>query len=287
MTSMTGYAKIEFNINEVKFVAIIKSLNSNKGLDLNIKTPKYLIELEPEFKKIIDQHLIRGKIDLKIFESSTTNKNLSLNKKKLRNYISLLSAVSPKSDDGQILNAAIKLPDIFNSDFFSTTMKTKKLFIKEVKKVVLDLNNYRKKEGEKLKKVIKIYIMNIFKITKKLPVLEKKRKHRKKLKLIEQIKSVSSQVDYNASRLESEMIYYFERSDITEERVRLQYHCKFFIEVLNKNKIIGKKLTFVSQEILREINTIGSKANDFEIQKLVVEMKENIEKVKEQLQNIL
>jgi uncharacterized protein (TIGR00255 family) len=117
--------------------------------------------------------------------------------------------------------------------------------------------------------------------------LERQRTKIKKQKILNQVKSISKDVDYNPGRLELEMIYYFEKHDITEERVRLKYHCDFFLQILKAEKIMGRKLNFLSQEILREINTIGSKANHFEIQKIVVEMKEDIDKTKEQLQNIL
>ena len=156
-----------------------------------------------------------------------------------------------------------------------------------VEQGMLDLNKYRVKEGKRLKQVIKEYINSILKITKELTQLEKKRKSRKKKKLSDQIKSIANDIAYSSTRLESEMIYYFEKNDITEERVRLQCHCTFFLQIIQKEQIIGKKLIFLSQEILREINTIGSKANDFDIQKCVVKMKENIDKTKEQLQNIL
>ena len=287
MISMTGYAKKEFKINNLKFSLIIRSLNSNKGLDFNIKTPHYLLNLEPEIKKMIDQTLVRGKIDLKILETSNLNKKTYLDKHKLLNYINLLKEISPKSDSGQILNAAITLPDIFSSQLFQITLKTQKEFLKNIKLGISDLHNYRAKEGQRLKQAIKKYINNILKISKKLIPLEKNRTSKKKKKLFEQINRLSDTVEYKKTRLESEMIYYFERNDITEEMVRLKYHCNFFLEIITQDKIVGRKLIFISQEILREINTIGSKANDFEIQKCVVQMKENIDKTKEQLQNVL
>jgi len=148
------------------------------------------------------------------------------------------------------------------------------------------LVKYRKKEGLKLAKEIRVYIKNIHKKTKKLNLLEKKRQHLKREKILKRLKSIQGSINYDAARLEQEMIYYFEKYDITEERVRLEGHCKFFFDIL-KEEYSGRKLAFLAQEILREINTIGSKANNFDIQKHVVEMKEDIEKTKEQLQNIL
>jgi len=152
---------------------------------------------------------------------------------------------------------------------------------------ISNLIDYREKEGLKLIAEIKKYIKNILKNTQRLVSLEKKRQSRKKNKLIAQLKNVKNNIEYDNTRLESEMIYYFEKFDITEERIRLDCHCEFFQDIIKNEPFSGRKLIFLSQEILREINTIGSKANDFEIQKRVVEMKESIDKIKEQLQNIL
>ena len=169
---------------------------------------------------------------------------------------------------------------------FKLTSDLKKKLLQYVDVSILDLVKYRKKEGLKLTREIKLYIKNIKNITKKLTLLEKKRIQHKKDKLLKKLKSIQGTVNYDTSRLEQEMIYYFEKYDITEEKVRLGSHCDFFFDTL-KEKNSGRKLSFLAQEILREINTIGSKANNFDVQKCVVEMKEYIEKTKEQLQNIL
>ena len=285
MFSMTGYTKRDFKINNSRFSIIIKSLNSTKGLDINIKTPRYFFDLEPEIKKLIDKILIRGKIDFRIIELNN-DKPLALDVKKLKCHIKMLKEVSPDSDSGQILNAAISLPDIFSSSSFKLTSTTKHKLLYHINLSILDLVKYRKKEGLKLAKEIRVYIKNIHKTTKKLKLLEKKRQHLKRTKILKRLKSIQGSINYDAARLEQEMIYYFEKYDITEERVRLEGHCKFFFDII-KEKYSGRKLAFLAQEILREINTIGSKANNFDIQKHVVEMKEDIEKTKEQLQNIL
>jgi len=166
--------------------------------------------------------------------------------------------------------------------------KFKKFFLEKIKSTVASVAKHREKEGRQLYKAIRSYISSIRAFNKQLIPLEKSRKIRKKEKLLTQLKSIEDQnIDYSQSRLEEAMIYYFEKNDITEERVRLDCHCKFFLEILKNEQIIGRKLNFLSQEILREINTIGSKANDFDLQKCVIQMKENIDKVKEQIQNIL
>ncbi|MAZ58173.1 MAG: hypothetical protein CMP56_02020 [Flavobacteriales bacterium] len=286
MISMTGYAKKVFKIKNTSFFIIIRSLNSNKGLDVSIKTPRYLLDLEADIKKILTTKLVRGKIDIKLSELSA-NESVDLNEKKVRSYIKILKKISPESDPTQLLNAAISLPDVFSSKNFNMTAALKKDFLIIIDGVVSEIVKYREKEGRQMAKSIKGYINNILIKSKSLVKLERQRTKIKKQKILNQVKSISKDVDYNPGRLELEMIYYFEKHDITEERVRLKYHCDFFLQILKAEKIMGRKLNFLSQEILREINTIGSKANHFEIQKIVVEMKEDIDKTKEQLQNIL
>ena len=285
MVSMTGYTKRDFKINDLSFSIIIKSLNSTKGLDVSVKTPRYLFDLEPDIKKLIDKFLIRGKIDFRITELNN-DQQLTLDVKKLKRHIKTLKEVAPDSDSGQILNAAISLPDIFSSTSFKLTSILKKKLLQQINLSILDLVKYRKKEGLKLAKEIKLYIKGIQKTTKQLSTLSKKRQQQKQQKILKKLRSIQEGVNYDATRLEQEMIYYFEKYDITEERVRLDGHCQFFFEIL-KEECSGRKLAFLAQEILREINTIGSKANNFYIQKHVVEMKELVEKTKEQLQNIL
>ena len=284
MISMTGYAKQDFKIQEINFSLSIQSLNSSKGCDIVIKTPRYLIDLESDMRNLIKQELVRGKINLSITENSNSS-HLILNKKKINSYIQTMTDIVPTADRGSILNAVIKLPDIFLSEKFKINTKIKNEILKIILKSIDRLNMSRQKEGKSLQKAITKYIKIILKNLKALVPLEINRHKKRKLKILNQFKN--DNIEYNASRLESEMIYYFERNDITEERVRLEHHCTFFLQVMRTESIAGKKLNFIAQEILREINTIGSKANDFQIQKRVVKMKEQIEKTKEQIQNIL
>ena len=208
-----------------------------------------------------------------------------MNKKTLFSYIKSIKKIIPDIDSGAVLNAIMQLPDVFSSETIQINKSVKKEVLQTTLQAIRHINKSRKKEGNVLMKEIKNYINTIFKISKQLVLLESKRIKLKKSKIYNQIKT--EKIEYSPSRLESEMIYYFERNDITEERIRLQYHCRFFLEVMKTEQVVGKKLNFISQEILREINTIGSKANNFEIQKKVVIMKEQIDKTKEQLQNIL
>ena len=285
---MTGYAKKDFKIKNHGLSILIKSLNSTKGLDISIKTPRYLISIESDIRRLIERQLIRGKIYFLITENNKESQFV-LNQEKLHLHIKKMRKIIPDADSGSILHAALKLPDIFSSEIsdICNAKNVKKEILNFVEITLQNLIKYRKKEGRILMKEIKLYINNIIKLSKQIKLLEKPRLKRKKDKIISSIKNNINDIDYNKSKLELEMIYYFEKNDITEERVRLQHHCQFFIENLHRSDLVGKKLAFIAQEILREINTIGSKAHDFEIQKRVVLMKEEIDKAKEQLYNIL
>ncbi|MBJ04936.1 MAG: hypothetical protein CMP65_03430 [Flavobacteriales bacterium] len=286
MISMTGYARNDININNANFTIYVKSLNSQKGLDLSIKMPTYLLELEHEIKKVLGKKLIRGKVELKIIETYNKSRNL-IAQESIANNISTLKTISPESDPGSLLNAAILFSGTTKTFPLNIDSKYKNLFLKYISSTIDDVVSFRIKEGKVLTKEIKLYLNSIIKKNKKLIQLDQNRKLRKKNRLLDQIKYLKDDLSYNETRLESEMIYYLEKYDISEERTRLDCHCNYFLEILNKEKIAGKKLIFLSQEILREINTISSKANDFEIQKIVVDMKENIDKIKEQLYNTL
>ena len=284
MISMTGYTKLDFKIEDKRFSIIIKALNSNRGLDINIKIPRNWMILENELKKMIENQLIRGKIDFKIIDNNNASETY-FNKQKLNAHIKSIKHMIPDLKSEAVLNIAIKFPDIFTPQIFSLNSIIKKEVFKKIMIALHNLDQFRQKEGNALMKEIKLYINMISKVSKQLVSLELKRIKLKKSKILNQIKK--EKLEYNPSKLESEMIYYFEKNDITEERIRLQHHILFFREVMKSEIIVGKKLTFITQEMLREINTIGSKANDFEIQKRVVVMKEQVEKIKEQLQNIL
>ena len=288
MLSMTGYAKKDIKIQGQTFSIIVKALNSTKGIDINIKMPRHLMILDAEIRQLIENTMIRGKIHL-IINEGNMSQSILLDKKKLNSHISTIKKILPDADAGVILNAAIKLPDVFVSDSHNLVGSNSfsQKMLKAIKQCLINVTRYRQQEGKILKKEIKSYVDSILRLSKQLSLMEKQRLKNKKSKLLTFIQNNINNVDYDSSRLESEMIYYLEKYDITEERVRLQCHCDFFLEVLLQKKPMGKKLTFISQEILREINTIGAKANDFKIQKSVILMKEQIDKAKEQLQNIL
>jgi len=285
MISMTGYAAKELKLNSIEFSLVIRCLNSTKGLDISLKAPKYLAVMESSIRQLISKSIIRGKVSV-IITDSTNNLELDINEHKLKSYIKKLSIISPESNAGDVLNAAISLPNIFSHNTFQLTESINIKIISFIKDGLNEVQDFRIKEGKQLQKEVVKYIKVIQKTSKLLPSLEIKKNKQKKAKIFTQL-SLNKNINYDPSRLESEMIYYFEKHDITEEVVRLSSHCDFFLEVMGNDNVMGKKLNFISQEILREINTIGSKANNFEIQKKVVIMKEEIEKIKEQIQNIL
>ena len=284
MISMTGYAKKDIQLSGGKFSLIIKSLNSTKGLDLSIKTPRYLLDLEPQLRNLISDTLIRGKISVIIMDSSHCVDQI-LDEKKLRKQINALKSISPESEPGSILNAAISLPSIYSNSSLKLDAKTKLIAINAIKEAVGSVQEYRQKEGDKLSRAIKGYVNKIIRHSNAIIPLANKRDRLKRSSLNSKLKQLT--IDYDRTRLESELIYFFEKHDVTEELVRLNFHCDFFLESINSSKSIGKKLNFIAQEMLREINTIGSKAGDFLMQKRVVLMKEEVEKIKEQVQNIL
>tara|TARA_B110000444_G_scaffold116032_1_gene109286 strand:- start:400 stop:1257 length:858 start_codon:yes stop_codon:yes gene_type:complete len=285
MISMTGYAAKELKLHSIDFFLVIRCLNSTKGLDLSLKLPRYLSVMESSIRQLISKAMIRGKVSVSITDTAN-NMELDINEDTLKAYIKKLSTISPNSDSGDVLNAAISLPNIFSHKSFEFTPSINIEITSLIKQALNEVQSFRIKEGKKLQKEVVKYIRVIQKTSKLLPALERKKNKQKKDKIFMQLNS-NNNINYDPSRLESEMIYYFEKHDITEEVVRLDAHCDFFMEVINKENVMGKKLNFISQEILREINTIGSKANNFEIQKNVIRMKEEIEKIKEQIQNIL
>lgn len=286
MISMTGFAQNDIIINNIKYNFSIRSLNSNKGLDVGVKIPRYLFNIENEIRKHINVKLVRGKVDFRILEASENNQ-IKIDQQKLKSHIRILKKISPQSDDGAVLNAAISLPEVYSKENKKIDSDDERRFLNNFKTLLDKLSRFREKEGRILKKEILTYVKSIQKIVKKLHKLEKIRLADKKKKILKNFSSLDKVYTIDESRLEQELLYYFEKNDITEERVRLEHHCNYFISIIKDDKYVGRKLNFLCQEILREINTIGSKANNFEIQKNVILMKEFLEQTKEQLQNIL
>lgn len=298
--SMTGYASESFIINSTKFIVEIKSVNS-KTLDLNIRCPHFLKSYENDLRKGISSKLFRGKIELNV--TSEIGKNLdeiSINQEIVSNYIKQLKEfnnIDSKdfsestnqflniSSEKDYLKIAMRLPNAYSSKSIDLSASEITSIIDKISIATKNLNDYRAKEGSEMEKDFRNKISLIKKLLGNIEKIEKERISKKREKLLEELKKIDLEIDNN--RLEQEMIYYLEKFDINEEIIRLKSNILIFEETLKSNDPVGKKLGFICQEIGREINTIGSKANDANLQKYVIEMKDNLEKIKENILNIL
>jgi len=283
--SMTGFGNASLDSEFGKISLDIKSLNS-KTLDLNYNLNPIFRNIENDIRRILVNFLKRGKIDLKInLKISEAPLKSQLNHKVIRAYIKDLKKITP-ANDLELLKIAIKLPNSVSNNNIVLNKKLYNKIISLVKIAVKELLDFRIKEGNSLKRDL---LANIESIQEKLVKIEKlapKRIQLVKEKIKKKLSDLKSEIDLN--RFEQELIYYLEKIDINEELVRLKNHLIFFKKTVNEKQIEkGKKLSFISQEIGREINTIGSKSNYLLMQKIVVEMKNELEKIKEQLLNVL
>jgi len=283
---MTGYASESFIINSTKFVVEIKSVNS-KILDLNIRFPHFLKAYENDLRKEISNKLQRGKIELNVnSEIGANTDEISINKEIISNYIRQLKGLNGiNSDEKDYLKIAMRLPNSYSSKSIDLNTTEIKNIIDKISIATKNLSDYRAKEGSEMEKDFRNKISVIKKLLGNIEKIEKYRISKKKTKLLDELKKIDLEIDNN--RLEQEMIYYLEKYDINEEIIRLKSNILIFEDALHSNEPVGKKLGFICQEIGREINTIGSKANDANLQKLVIEMKDSLEKIKENILNIL
>ena len=281
---MTGFGKKEFHYEDKCISIEIRSLNS-KNTDITIRTPNYLRPLDPEIRKKLTSKMQRGKIDLNIHIESTGDFTpTSINNKIVKAYMKQLEEIG-SSTESERISMAMRLPEAFSSDKEELNEEEKKILLSNLDMVISDIKGFQKKEGVEMGKDIELRLNLIDSHLKNIIELEPKRIAKMREKLLTSIQNLKIEID--ANRFEQEMIFYLEKFDITEEKVRLINHIKYFREVTNEDSPNGKKLGFIAQEIGREINTIGSKANDAHLQKIVVQMKDELEKIKEQLLNIL
>jgi uncharacterized protein (TIGR00255 family) len=288
--SMTGYGKAIAETPQRKITIEIKSLNS-KQLDLSTKLPWRYKEKEPEIRNLISQKLDRGKIDFSIFFDMLDDESVTvINKAAVRNYYNQFSEIASelKIDlDDQIFSAIMKLPDTMKTEKPELPEDEWELVKDQISESVSMLDLYRAEEGNSIMLDMKKCIGKILGFLEVTATFEEGRiiRIREKLSALLDEHVGSENVDKN--RFEQELIFYLEKYDINEEKVRLKTHCDYFIETMNSPSPNGKLLNFITQEIGREINTIGSKANDASIQKQVVMMKDELEKIKEQTLNVL
>ena len=281
--SMTGFGREEKLINDKKIVIEVRTLNS-KGLDISLKVHESLSFIEDYLRKSVKEKLIKGKVDV-ILDIEDTNEDLLLpfNKSKIKAYIKELRK-DFKIDESQIISNLLTENSYVKSNITFNKSEEKKIKIL-LDKVIQKQLRYRRIEGEALGKDLEKSLSKINSYINKVVSVEANRIKDKKNKFKSYFNELNEK--YDKSRLEHEIIYYIEKLDINEEIIRLQHHLKFFSSEMKKKEIKGKKLSFISQEIGREINTIGSKANNFEIQSIVVNMKEELERIKENVLNIL
>ena len=282
--SMTGFGKHVIQLPSKKITVELKSLNS-KNLDLNARMPSAYREKELELRKTIASSLVRGKVDFGLYvESTGSETSAQINEDVVRKYMTQLAAIA-EGDDLRLLEIALRMPD---------TMKTERKDINEseyaaiqlaLKEALSEINTFRSEEGSVLEKDFLFRIKKLETLLTEVVKMDPDRQTDVRARLDKAIADVKAEVD--ANRFEQELIYYLEKYDITEEKVRLVNHLDYFTKTLNSADSNGKKLGFISQEIGREINTIGSKANYAPMQQLVVQMKDELEKIKEQMLNVL
>jgi uncharacterized protein (TIGR00255 family) len=283
--SMTGFGKASLQLPTKKITVEVKSLNS-KGLDLSVRMPSTYREMELGLRNQIALKLERGKVDFSIFiESTAEQTSTKVNVPIVKAYINQLREVYPAADETELMKMAIRMPD---------TMKTEREEIDEndwvqiqsvIEESLQNILNFRKDEGASLEKEFQLRIGNIRQYMNDALALDPERVQAIKDRLQTAISELKVNVDEN--RFEQELIYYLEKLDITEEKVRLTNHLDYFLETINGTEANGRKLGFITQEMGREINTMGSKSNHAQMQKLVVMMKDELEKIKEQVLNVL
>jgi len=292
---MTGFGSGELILNNSHFNFYIKSLNS-KNLDISLKVPSSIRILEFDIRRLISKKLIRGKVELLITQDYDNQEFYIQNSDLFKREVSKIEEMRKSLIQEKIISenfsdnfwtGSAKHLQIFNrtqNNSSKLNANSKKKTLQKVKEIVEELSQFRLKEGSVLEKDL---LFNINSISSNLERINKraiKRKNQIRTKLQNKILTLQ---EVDKDRFEQEIIYYIEKYDINEELIRLNSHLNLFQKNINSNKPVGKKLGFISQEIGREINTIGSKANDFNIQKIVISMKENLEKVKEQILNVL
>lgn len=290
---MTGYGKAEVVLDHKKITVEIRSLNS-KQLDLTVKVPAVYRQSEYEIRNRIGKRLQRGKIDAYVsYEITGDSVPVNIDRKTFTAYFGQIREIAAENGidwngsalDAAVVPAVLRLPEVIQNDQQTVSEAETQALKRCVEEAVDHMEQFRIQEGAILIADLLRRIDRIEQLKEEIVPFEKARAETIKTRIRENIESLG--IPFDANRLEQEMIYYIEKLDITEEKVRLQNHCKYFREVARGEEAPGRKLGFIAQELGREINTLGSKANEATIQKKVVEMKDELEKIKEQVLNIL
>lgn len=282
--SMTGFGKSVLQLPSKKITVEIKSLNS-KNLDLNARIPSQYREKELLLRNKISKSLTRGKVDFSVYVESTGEEtSATVNAAVVKNYISQLREIV-SGDETELLKMAVRMPDALKTEREEIDETEFDSIAEAVDEALKEINGFRSSEGKALEDELNQRTRNIQELLDKVIAMDPDRIAGVRERLHKNVSELKENVDEN--RFEQELIYYIEKFDITEEKVRLENHLQFFMENLNSEDSNGKKLAFISQEMGREINTIGSKSNYAPMQQLVVQMKDELEKIKEQLLNVL
>lgn len=283
--SMTGFGKATLQLPTKKITVEIKSLNS-KGLDLNTRMPSVFREMELGLRNQISQRLERGKIDFSLYVEVTGEETSSkINVPIVKGYINQMKAVIPNADETELMKMAVRMPDALKTERDEIDENEWQQIQTVIDEALDNIVQFRKDEGVALEKEFLHRIANILTLMNNAVAYDAERVETVKNRLRTALAELKENVDEN--RFEQELIFYLEKYDITEEKVRLENHLNYFIETLAGTEANGRKLGFITQEMGREINTMGSKSNHAEMQKLVVMMKDELEKIKEQVLNVL
>jgi uncharacterized protein (TIGR00255 family) len=287
---MTGYGKASCDLSEKTATFEIKTLNS-KQLDLYFRVPNGYREKEMEMRNELMNKIKRGKVEVNLnIEFKEGKQATQINVAVVKDYYNQLKAITGEigiTSDEPVLQAVLRMPEALNSEKHNIDKDESSMLLKTLSIAMEELDKFRNNEGAALAQDISNRILLIEKFLDSIDPFEKERSEMMRAKLQNSLLDFVPQESIDKNRYEQELIYYLEKFDISEEKTRLRHHCCYFIEVLHEPDQVGRKLGFVAQEIGREINTIGSKANHSGIQKLVVLMKDELEKIKEQLLNVL
>jgi uncharacterized protein (TIGR00255 family) len=287
---MTGFGKNQVELTNKLVTIEVKCLNS-KQLDLNLRLPNLFRDKEPDLRSLVQQRLERGKVDLTvIIENRNEEASFTLNKPVVLSYYQQLQDLVrelPGEAGTDLLPILIRMPDVLKSEKEDPDEEEWTLLFEAITGAIDKADQFRLQEGGILEADIRQRILRIIDLLEGVAQYEDGRIISMRKKITSQIAELLGNVEFDKNRFEQEMIYYLEKLDITEEKVRLKKHCEYFLETLKEDESNGKKMGFITQEVGREINTLGSKANEVNIQKIVILMKDELEKIKEQLNNIL
>lgn len=288
--SMTGYGKANGKYGEKNIIVEIRTLNSRQT-DIGIRTPILYREKESEIRSLLAEQLVRGKIDCSIYtEDNGEDTAPQVNREVVRNYFQQLKSISGEFQIGNeehFLSIIMRLPDVLKTERPEISGEEWETALTILRKAMEEVREYRTREGQSIELDLKKRIEEIQRLLKLVEPLEKERRERIRNRIRNNLEEYLSSMNIDENRFEQEILYYLEKIDFSEEKSRLNHHCRFFKDTLKGEEPAGKKLFFIAQEIGREINTLGSKANDAGIQKMVVQMKDELEKIKEQLANML